>query len=517
MMKHLLTGLLLLAGLAIGGSILSTPLGVSAQPPPGCFVRQLWVDDTGAHEYWRPFPCEDSSEELPTATLTPEEIPGTAQVVLTDTPLPTSTPMPPTATLGPATPTHTQPPTVTSQVTATPVVGAQTRIVPDQYASISAAITAASAGDTVLIRSGTYLEQATIPIGKDGLTLQGEPGAWIDGECLRENGIHVYGPSDVTVRGLGIKRTNGAGVKVERRTSSAQVHAPARTTITGNTIQDFNCDDQTQAQIQAGVSITYAGPGQIVTHNTIHRRVEVAGLQRGHGNGIHFQSDTSRPSGGGHLIADNAILGGYDGIGGATESSPRGAYDGHTLITRNLIRNCFDDGIQVEGGMINVTVSDNRIEECGVGVAFSNVRTGPLTITNNVIVSSSPRGDPLAADPDVLACYKLGNTAEAWVYLTGNHCTVNYPGDPSLPGTRRGDGLKQTNNGQAYYTLRDNVFRVSRYVVEMGNPRPGTSFDGDCMETSDPSRFWELGGTRLNGLAAVQSAGHEATGRSGPC
>lgn len=480
-----------------------------AQAQPWCYYRELRVEPDGTvTESWQPYLCADAPEPV-----TPV-VGDTPVVVDTPTPEPTATATPglPTGTPTPLPPTPTWQPTATAQVTATPNPVAQTHIVPDQYASISAAITAAQPGDTVLVRAGTYPEQATIGIGKDGVTLQGEPGAWIDGECLRPNGVHVYGPSDVTVTGLGVKRTNGAGILVERRTTSTQVYLPSRTTVTGNTVQDFNCDGQTQAQIQAGISFVYGGPGQTATHNTITRRVEVAGEQRGHGNGIHFQADTSRASGGGHLVADNTITGGYDGIGGSTESSPNGAYDGHTTIARNYITGCGDDGIQVEGGTHHVQVLDNVILECGIGVAFANARTGPLTIERNVIRSSSP------GLLDVLACFKLGNASEAMIYVTHNDCTVDYAGDPALPATRRGDGFKQTNSGQSYYVSRNNVLRVSRYVVEInGAPRVYTSFDGDCMQTSDPERFWDLGGVRYPDLASLQAAGHESNGREGPC
>ena len=46
-----------------------------------------------------------------------------------------------------------------------------TIIVPDNYPSITAAIGNASAGDTILVRTGTYFEN---PVIDKSLTLQGE-------------------------------------------------------------------------------------------------------------------------------------------------------------------------------------------------------------------------------------------------------------------------------------------------------------------------------------------------------
>src|SRR5712671_4713062 len=43
-----------------------------------------------------------------------------------------------------------------------------------QFTSVQAAVTAAAPGDTIKVCSGTYVEQVTIPSGKDGLTLFSE-------------------------------------------------------------------------------------------------------------------------------------------------------------------------------------------------------------------------------------------------------------------------------------------------------------------------------------------------------
>ena len=49
--------------------------------------------------------------------------------------------------------------------------GPQTRVVPDQYATIQAAIDAANAGDTVLVKAGMYHEALRF---KEGIELRGE-------------------------------------------------------------------------------------------------------------------------------------------------------------------------------------------------------------------------------------------------------------------------------------------------------------------------------------------------------
>ena len=59
-------------------------------------------------------------------------------------------------------------------VSTNPLTATKTIIVPDDYPTITAAIGNASAGDTILVQSGTYFEN---PIIDKPLTLQGENSA----------------------------------------------------------------------------------------------------------------------------------------------------------------------------------------------------------------------------------------------------------------------------------------------------------------------------------------------------
>ena len=58
-----------------------------------------------------------------------------------------------------------------SKVEASPA----TIYVPDDYATIQAAVNAASAGDTIIVRDGTYTEN--VKVKKDHLTIKSENGA----------------------------------------------------------------------------------------------------------------------------------------------------------------------------------------------------------------------------------------------------------------------------------------------------------------------------------------------------
>lgn len=421
---------------------------------------------------------------------------------------------------GPGTPTRSAVPTPiastpTRSVIATPAAtprptaapGGSTRIVGagGQYSTISAALSASNPGDTIRVKAGRYNEQATV--SRDRITLMafGDGPVWIDGQCQRPHAV-VINAHDAVVRGLSASMTTDSAILINGDTVIS-----ARATIDGTTIQDYNCADAGE-QGAAGIAAYYSGPGQRITGNTISRRVDVDGPAPGQGDAIWFKSNSSHPSGGGHYIANNVITGGWDGIGGEEENDRRGGFDRDTLIEKNVIRNCADDGVQVEGGGQNVVIQDNEIVDCGTAFAAAAPLTGPVTIQRNVYRGSEPGyyGEIL--------CLKVGNQTTALVRFLGNDCVVDWPSSVPL-GTNLGKGIEQTNGGLGPLEVSGNRFSVSGYVFEFSETPPaGSAFSGDCLETSDPDRFIKWGGQLYGSLQAFQNATRQdLNGKSGPC
>jgi parallel beta-helix repeat protein len=361
----------------------------------------------------------------------------------------------------------------------------------DGYPTISAAAHAASPGDTILIHAGTYAEQVDV---FKPLTLEpfGDGPVTVDGECERDHGVYIAAGSGTVLQGMTVKRTVNASILIEHY--RPDVPPPSNVTIDGMTLQDFDCQELTDDSFRGGVAVYYSGSGMRITNNLIQRRT--SGEPRGHAGGIWFKSNTANPSGGGHYIAGNTIIGGWDGIGGEEEGSYHGGFDRDTVIENNTIRDCWDDGIQVEGGAQNVIVRSNDISGCGTGVAFAAPMTGPLYVENNRIhdLKTGLFGN--------LFCFKTGNSSEATVYLTENICDVDSSIEASLGGA---DGIHQTNSGMFPIISRNNIFQVSRYVFEIYEPYG--SYDYDCMWTTDTTRFvkWS-GGVNYSSLAQLQAA-----------
>jgi hypothetical protein len=413
---------------------------------------------------------------------------------------PAPTPVPPTA---PAEPTPTDiPPTATSTPeatatavppTATPAPVRDLFVGPGGYATIGQALLVAAPGATIRIAAGVYHEQVEIAAPVTLVPADAGP-VWIDANCQHLNGIRITA-ANVTVRGLGVMRSIDAGVLVDGQELGAAV---ANATLDRLTIQDFDCRDQ-GPEYRAGIAVWFAGPGQRLTANTIIRRVALTGgLTGGKSNGIWFKSNSNHPSGGGHVIAGNTIEGGYDGIGGEKEDDPHGSFDRDTIIEQNTVGDCFDDGIQVEGGTQNVHVRDNTIVRCASGLANAPNLTGPIYFERNTITDGRP------GYYGVMQCFKIGDRGHGVAYYTGNHCILG-------PGA---DGWGQSNPGVNPIVARDNVIKVGRYIIEINAPiESGTSFDGNCLMTSDPTRYITWGGDRYDDLAAFRRAtGQEARG-----
>src|SRR4030042_1062091 len=102
-----------------------------------------------------------------------------------------------------------------------------------------------------------------------------------------------------------------------------------------------------------------------------------------------FKSNENNPSGGGHYIAGNTIIGGWDGIGGEEEGSAHGTFHRNTIVENNTIQDTWDDCIQSEGGDQNVRIRSNDLSGCGPGreddaIPQTNENLTPILSRRNV-------------------------------------------------------------------------------------------------------------------------------------
>lgn len=440
--------------------------------------------------------CEVTSEEDGSWNQTCVPLSPTETWSPTSTSTPTAQPSAtatPTATIAPSsTPTRTATSTSSpSAVAAAPPVGLIVGPGLGEYGSITAAVNASAANGTIRIKAGTYNETVTLS-KKLTLVPFGNGQAWIDGGCTRSNAVVVNhaNASGSLIQGLGIRNTVDAAVLISGLTTRD-------VQIDGNAIQNFDCRNQ-GPELRAGVASNYGGSGIRITNNDIRRRTS-GSLTDGKSDCIWFKSNTANPSGGGHYIAGNVLVGCWDGLGGETEGDQRGGLDRNSVVENNTILDCEDDGIQVEGGNLNSIVRNNVIRRCALGIANAPNKTGPLLIEGNDI-----REGRQGAFGN-LACFKVGAGGTGVTYYTNNRCVL-----PGVSG-----GWSQTNSGMNRIIASGNQINVGYYVVEFtSSPASGTTFNNDCLYTTDLNRWVKWGGTLYYSLTHWQSIGQELQGES---
>lgn len=90
------------------------------------------------------------------------------------------------------------------------VASATTYYVPDNYATIQAAVTAASAGDTIIVRDGFYNENVNV---NKRLTIESENGSALTTVNASNSGVHVFNVIVDYVNISGFRVTNASTVK----------------------------------------------------------------------------------------------------------------------------------------------------------------------------------------------------------------------------------------------------------------------------------------------------------------
>ena len=171
------------------------------------------------------------------------------------------------------------------------------------HRTIQAAVTAARAGDRIVIQAGTYLEQISISgknnttgatetdrvvieadpaIPPGGVVLQGSAGP-----CPNDHAIRVQKSKFITIRGLTITGFGGQAIALQGAGNANVAIHIERNRILGNTTG--NGDSCT-----AGIAIAHGNAHTVVANNLIHA------------NGRHGLA-TVGPDGGPHYVVGNTI------------------------------------------------------------------------------------------------------------------------------------------------------------------------------------------------------------------
>lgn len=273
---------------------------------------------------------------------------------------------------------------------------AATRKVPEQFATVQAAVTAANPDDIVSVGAGTYVEQVTI---NKRLTLTGRVNqiAIIKAPAVMAGSksiIVVTGGTNaiVTIKGLFIVGPGGAGC--DSLHFGIRVQNNAKAIIKNNAILDIRDDDNgTISGCQNGVGIQVGLDSEAFTGRATITRNTIERFQK---NGMTIDNNGSSA-----IVTGNTVT----GIGPTAIIAQNGIQVSHGAkgtIRNNTIRNMkytgpeptADGGVLAFGPAANTVIKGNTIDQVDVGI-FVTPDTGPidnLTIDHNQVTGSTYEG-----------------------------------------------------------------------------------------------------------------------------
>ncbi|MCZ6479450.1 MAG: right-handed parallel beta-helix repeat-containing protein [candidate division NC10 bacterium] len=237
------------------------------------------------------------------------------------------------------------------------------------FASIQAAIDAASAGNTVTIDKGVYLQQFDVPVAKTGLTVKGKSRkkVIIDPEVEPfGNGIDVFADG-VTLKEFTLRNGTSDGIRVHPGANGTVIK---KVTVTGPDSDCINIDDGPTTVDK--VKLLGCGSEGI--------DADAADVSIYHSEIRNCDDDCIAVNGDRAKIVDNKIE-----VSDGRECIDLFGNDAE--IKKNDIRNCNGDGIDVRGN--NAVIKKNDIFVAGVCIDGSG---------NNVLI----------ADNDMRACESRG-------------------------------------------------------------------------------------------------------------
>lgn len=262
----------------------------------------------------------------------------------------------------------------------------------DDTAAIAAAIAAAGAGGTTLLPKGTYI---VTPSGAStpALTLSGarasliaEPGTTIKlktGSPSNSIALYVTG-TDVTVRGVGFDlNAQAAAFGVEIRSNAH------RATVAGCRVINGTASGSIAIRVDSANDVLIDGNhtvgcvwGVITANTTSPTRLVITG-NAFDGTGVTGGDgvEINTPSGAasdvtvdGNVVSNYASSASTNGLGIAFAHVTRGA------IANNMVTNCGLDGIHVEDGSTDITITGNVVSGCGrSGIAVNSANAARLT------------------------------------------------------------------------------------------------------------------------------------------
>jgi parallel beta-helix repeat protein len=291
-------------------------------------------------------------------------------------------------------------------------VSAATRIVPYDNSTIQGAVNAASPGDTIFIKNGTYNTPITLPIGgafvkitKDNLTLIGESR---DGVILvgRNNKSGVNSPDwikgiqvmadNVTIKNLTVRGFKG-GTGVENRGFGIVFDDFVGGIYQNGKVENVNL-------MSNGTALRAASNQNLTVAGSLIQNLVITGHGIGYGIQILLCDSAT--------ITGNKVTNGFDGIQ-INESD-------NVTIADNIVNGTMDQGMFVSLANSG-TISSNDVSASSQ-VAIVLYQSSSLTLTENRIHDNDGLGVRISGDTtDIqLSCNTITSNAAGGIKVEDN-------------------------------------------------------------------------------------------------
>jgi nitrous oxidase accessory protein NosD len=281
------------------------------------------------------------------------------------------------------------------------------------YHTISAAETAAAAGDTIEVAPGTYPEY--VKVTQSVYLVGAGPYFTIIDATHQPNAIYVNGATGVVVTGFTLENADFEGVLV---------HQSSSVNIWGNRVLDNN------KSLVPGVAATCPGIATIYPFEN--------GEDADCGEGVHLIA-TDHSSVSRNTIASNA--------GGVLLTDEDGATHDNSIVDNTVQNNFYDCGITLAShapfGVFNNTIAGNEVERNGIyppsgaGIGLFSPG-GPTQNYGNVVVNNDLVENGLAGV--ALHTHAPGAEVLKDELVIGNHFSRNGP-DTGLSPSAKPNGI----------------------------------------------------------------------------
>ncbi len=402
---------------------------------------------------------------------------------------------------------------------------AKTIEVPDDHATIQAAIDAAQPGDTIEVDHGTYAERIVVPAALAGLKIEGSSRTVLEDLILLDTPVIRIEAPGVEIENVTVRHVLGLGTR-----SAIEVAAPDVTlrelalfSIDGDAIESSGADRLRLDEIEFvgvdGFATSLSGDDVVVTDCEVRGAdsgIEVTGARASvEENDVHCRFGTGvRVDGDDASVRENTIECRYgDGIevDGARSSVKENdvtlAFSGirvfgqDAVVSRNTVSRTDNYGIQLSGS--GSVITKNEITDAGF--AGLSVYSALVKIRKNEIRSCGDIGIEVGGNAHTVESNEvrdgLGDGIQVFgetILLTGNEVIGHAHDGIAVFGAsttivdndvrkNRAEGLDNRASGT---TVIDNRFKKNR--IDVATTKPFAEFEENEFKTGGPETLPEV-------------------------